>query len=114
MPAPTRPGEIPDDVGLDDLVEHVQRHASALFDHRHGTAPLGDTDRAGHALAELTYSAALSERALYGRWLVACEALDAGASQEQAAAAMGLDVVEFRAGVRTWAAGQLRYGWMNG
>lgn len=29
MPAPPRPGEIPHDVGLGDLVEHVQLHASA-------------------------------------------------------------------------------------
>ncbi|MCA1673792.1 MAG: hypothetical protein LC799_16845 [Actinobacteria bacterium] len=110
MPEPTRPGEIPYSMLLGDLVEHAQRHAAALFDHRLGIAALGDAQRGGHALAELAYTAALSQRALHGRWVVACEALDAGKSREQVAAAMGLDLDELHAGLRGWAHSQLRHG----
>ncbi|MCA1675888.1 MAG: hypothetical protein LC799_28180 [Actinobacteria bacterium] len=112
-PAPTRPGEIPHDVWLTELAEQQQRHAGALFDHRCGLAHLTDLQRAAHSLAELAYAAALSERALYGRWVVAVEALDARARHEQVAAAIGLDVDELHAGLRAWAHGQLRYGHMT-
>lgn len=71
---------------------------------------LNDAERAGHALAELACSAALSERALSGRWVVACEALDAGAGHEQVAAATGLEADELVAGLRGWANGQRRRG----
>jgi acyl transferase domain-containing protein len=107
---PTRPGEIPDDLGLVTLAEQAMRHGGALFDHRFGLAHLTDAERAGHSLAELAYSAALAERALFGRWIVACEALNAGAGHDQVAAAMGLDADELHAGLRAWAHGQLRYG----
>jgi hypothetical protein len=110
MSEPTRPGEIRDDVGLITLAEQAMRHAGALFDHRFGLAHLTDAERAAHSLAELAYSAALAERALYGRWVVAVEALNAGAGHEQVAAAMGLDADELHAGLRGWAAGQLRFG----
>lgn len=106
----TRPGEIPDDLGLVTLAEQAMRHGGALFDHRFGIAHLTDAQRAAHSLAELAYSAALAERALYGRWVVAVEALNAGAGHEQVAAAMGLDADELHAGLRGWAAGQLRFG----
>ncbi|HEX2296977.1 MAG TPA: hypothetical protein VHH34_00415 [Pseudonocardiaceae bacterium] len=110
MAEPTRPGGIPHSMLLGDLAEHAQRHAAALFDHRLGITSLGDTERGGHALAELAYTAALSERALHGRWVVVCEALDAGKNHEQVAAAMNLDVDELRAGLRSWARNQLRQG----
>jgi hypothetical protein len=84
MAEPTRPGEIPHSVSL--------------------------TDRAGHAVAELAYSAALAERALYGQWVCATEALSAGASHCRVADAMGLDVEELCAGLRSWARNQLRQG----
>lgn len=85
----------------------------ALVDHRYGIAPLSAAERAGHALAELAYTAALSERALYGRWVYAVEALSAGVGHARVAAAMGLDVEELRAGLRSWARGQLRQGLME-
>ncbi|HEX2297702.1 MAG TPA: hypothetical protein VHH34_04150 [Pseudonocardiaceae bacterium] len=110
MAEPTRPGEIPHSVSLTDLAGHAARHAAALFDHRYGIAPLTNAGRGGHCLAELAYTAALSERALHGRWVVACEALDAGASHGQVADAMGLDVEELCVGLRSWARNQLRQG----
>jgi hypothetical protein len=113
MAEPTRPGEIPHDVWLTELAQRQQRHAEALFDHRYGLAHLTDAQRVAHSLAELAYGAALSERALFGRWVVACEALNAGASTEQVAAAMGLDADELHAGLRAWAHGQLRFGHMT-
>lgn len=110
MPEPTRPGEIPDSVPLGDLLAAAQRHGGALFEHRYGIAPLADAERAGHALSELAYQHALSERVLYGRWVCAVEALDTGVSHDQVAAAMGLDVDELHTGLRNWARGQLRHG----
>ncbi|MGH3991045.1 MAG: hypothetical protein ACRDSN_01115, partial [Pseudonocardiaceae bacterium] len=110
MAEPTRPEEIGHSVGLADLVGHAERHAAALSMHRLGIAHLSDADRAGHAVAELAYTAALSDRALSGRWVMACEALDAGAGLEQVTAAMGLDADELPAGLRSWARGQLRHG----
>ncbi|HEX2301689.1 MAG TPA: hypothetical protein VHH34_24820, partial [Pseudonocardiaceae bacterium] len=88
-------------MSLTDLAGHAARHAGALFDHRYGIAPLTDADRAGHAVAELAYTAALSERALHGRWVLACEALDAGASHGQVADAMGLEIEELCVGLRS-------------
>lgn len=110
MTEPMRPGEIPYDLSLADLARHRDRHGAALFEHRYGIAPLNGQQRAGHALAELAYSHALAERVLFGRWVVAVESLEAGASHEQVAAAMGLDVDELRAGLRAWAHEQRRHG----
>lgn len=110
MADPQRPGQIPHDVGLVTLAQRQQEHRTALFDHRYGIEHLSDAQRAGHALAEMAYSTALSERALYGRWVVACEALDAGATHQQVATALGLDVEELRVGLRSWARSQHRLG----
>ncbi|HEX2301823.1 MAG TPA: hypothetical protein VHH34_25515 [Pseudonocardiaceae bacterium] len=107
---PPQPDQIPHDVGLVILAEQIHRHAAAVFDHRYRIATLTATERAGHCLAELAYRAALSERALYGRWVCATEALNAGAGREQVARAMGLEPDELRAGLRSWAAGQRRFG----
>ena len=107
---PTHPDQIPHDIGLVTLAEQIHRHAAAVFDHRYGITTLTDTERAGHCLAELAYRAALSERAPYGRWVCATEALHAGASREQVGRAMGLEPDELRAGLRHWAAGQRRFG----
>ncbi|MGH3599939.1 MAG: hypothetical protein ACRDQH_06630, partial [Pseudonocardiaceae bacterium] len=82
----------------------------ALVKHRHSVLSLSGPELAGHALAELAYSAALAERALSGRWVHAVDALDAGATHEQVAAATGLDVDELRTGLRSWAHNQLRAG----
>jgi hypothetical protein len=109
MADPTRPGEIPHEVRPAELVERQQRHVDALFDHRYGLAHLTDQQRARHCLAQLAYAAALAQRALHGRWIVATDALGAGAGHEQVAAAMGLDLAELHSGLRAWAQGQLRY-----
>ncbi|MGH3793264.1 MAG: hypothetical protein ACRDSP_00055 [Pseudonocardiaceae bacterium] len=113
MTDPTRPGDIPHGVGLRQLVDQMEEHRTALFFHRHGGAPLDGAALTAHCLADLAYGAALSERVLYGRWLVAVDALNAGASHDQVASAMGLDVDELIAGLRAWAHGQLRYGLMT-
>lgn len=113
MTDPIRPGEVPHSVSLAELAGHAHRHDAALFDHRHGMAPLTDQDRAGHALSALACRAALADRAQSGRWVLAVEALDAGATHAQVADAMGLDVEELHGGGRSWARAQLRLGLMS-
>ncbi|HEX2299680.1 MAG TPA: hypothetical protein VHH34_14400 [Pseudonocardiaceae bacterium] len=113
MAQPTRPDEIPGALTLIDLAEQRHRHAAALLEHRHGLAVLDGPEVAGHALAVLAYSTELSKRALYGRWVYATEALAAGASPDQVAAATDLTVDEFRTGLRSWADGQHRYGYLD-
>ena len=110
MSEPTRPGEIPHSAPLVELADNAVRHTGALFDHQCGIAALTDAGRVGHALAGLAYQHALAERALHGRWVMACEALDAGSTHGQVADAMGLDVEELCAGLRSWARTQLREG----
>lgn len=61
-----------------------------------------------HAVAALATQHALAERVLYSRWCNVRDALTFGATPEQVAAAMGLDVDEVALGLRSWADGQHR------
>lgn len=110
MSGPTRPGQIPYDTWLSQLAAGMERHTAALFEHRVGLTVLTDAELAGHALSELAYATALADRVLAGRWVVAIEALSAGATHEQVAAATDMGVDELVTGLRSWAEGQRRLG----
>lgn len=108
-PAPTSPAELPHTLGLTDLVAIYHRHVDPLVDAHHGLGPgLRPGELAGHAIAALAVQHALAERALYTRWVNVRDALRDGATVEQVATAMGLDVDEVTVGLRSWADGQLQ------
>ncbi|MDN5919686.1 MAG: hypothetical protein L0I76_32075 [Pseudonocardia sp.] len=104
---PARPGDVPALAPLGDVLSAVGRHRGRLVDAAHG---LGEPQPAGqvaaHAVAALATAHALAERLLDGRWTDAADALAHGATLDQVAAAMGLDVVELRVGMRSWADAQ--------
>ncbi len=90
MNFPTRPGDVPLNVPLRDLVVTYDRHALRIVEHRHGLGrPLTTEQRLDHALAALACQHALAERALQSRWSIATDALAAGASLDTVGAAMG-------------------------
>lgn len=109
MGEPTRPGEIPDSLGLVDLAELGMRYYDQLYREVFCPGP-GHAERGMYCLATLACQTALSERTLHSRWWIACEALGAGKSRGEVAAAIGLDVEELCAGLRSWARNQLRQG----
>ena len=109
MTAPRRPGDFPTLTSFDDLLATHHRHALALVNDRCQIGdPLTAEQVAEHTLADLAVTHALAERLLWHRWLTASEALAAGATLTEVADAMGLTVVEVRAGLRSWADGQAR------
>ncbi|MGH4020005.1 MAG: hypothetical protein ACRDT0_12380 [Pseudonocardiaceae bacterium] len=113
MPAadlPTRPGEVPDGVALAELADRYGECCYPLLAHRHGVGePLSAEQLAAHALAALAYGHALAERLSTGRWSISTDALSAGATVRQAAAAMGLESDELRMGLREWTSSRRRY-----
>ncbi len=112
MSLPTRPGDIPHNVPLRDLVVTYDRHALRIVEHRHGIGrPLTTERRLSHALAALAYQHALAERALHSRWSIATDALAAGASLDTVGAAMG--GLEVRFALIRWAHWQHREGLMD-
>ncbi len=115
MSLPTRPGDIPDNVPLRDLVVTYDRHALRIVEHRHGIGrPLTTERRLSHALAALAYQHALAERVLYSRCSIATDALAAGASLATVGAAMGgLESDEVRYALRRWASDQHLQGLME-
>ena len=115
MSLPTRPGDIPHNVPLRDLVVTYDRHALRIVEHRHGIGrPLTTERRLSHALAALAYQHALAERALYSRWSIATDALAAGASLDTVSAAMGgMATGELQFALRRWASDQHRQGLMD-
>ena len=65
---------------------------------------------ARHAVALLAVEHALADRVLVSRWVTVAEALTYGATIDQVAAGMGLDVDEVRVGLAGWADGQHQFG----
>lgn len=107
MIAPRRPGDVPTLAALADVIATIDRHRGALVNHRVGIGdPLGAEQVVTHALADLAVSHALADRLLWHRWLTVVEALTAGATLAEVAAACGLDVDEVQVGLRAWADGQ--------
>ena len=108
---PTRPGDVSEWASLPEIAHQYVTHGWALAAVRLGQ----DTGQPPEelresAIAALAYEHALAERALAGRWVNAAAALEYGASVEDVARAMGLDVEEVRVGLPSWADGQVRAG----
>lgn len=110
MSAPRTPADVPEETGLVALAEAVLAHSMALLDHRYGISdPLPAGEFVGHVLAELAISAVLADRVTRGRWVLVRDALAAGATVEQVAAAIGADVAGIRIGLGLWASNQRRF-----
>lgn len=110
---PTTPRDVPDST-FRDLIDAHLGHLAPLVDARHGIGePRPAVELARHAVAALAAAAALAERVLHSRWCTARDALVYGATVDDVAAGMGLDVDEIVMGLRAWADGQLREGLMT-
>lgn len=110
MSDPRTPADVPVMVHLGALADELAAHTMALVDHRHGLVPLTGERYVAHNLAALAYCTALGDRLLGGRWVHAREALAAGATVGQVAAAMGMEPDELCAGLVEWAEGQCWHG----
>jgi hypothetical protein len=90
---PTRPADLPYQLSYPCLAERVLAHEAHLVDARHDLGdPLSADELAAHALAALACQHALAERILWSRWCNTRAALTFGATVDQTAAAIGLDV----------------------
>jgi hypothetical protein len=108
---PTRPGEIPHTASLRQVLDALHLHQGRLVDARHGLGnPVPAEQLARHAVALLAIEHTLADRVLVSRWVTVAEALTYGATIDQVAAGMGLDVDEVRVGLAGWADGQHRFG----
>lgn len=110
----TRPGDL-HTVSLRELLDAWHSHIARLVDARHGLAhpPLPAGRLAHHALDALAVGEALAAGVLASRWVTVADALTNGATVAQVAEAMGLEVDEVVAGLRSWAHGQHRHGLMT-
>lgn len=105
---PTTPSDVPDST-YREIVEAHLSHVTFLVNAHHGIGePVPAAGLAVHAVSALATQHALAERVLQTRWASARDALTYGASADDTAAAMGLDVDELTFGLRSWAAGQFR------
>ncbi|OLT12244.1 hypothetical protein BJF78_24590 [Pseudonocardia sp. CNS-139] len=93
--------------GPEDLLQAWSGHGRALVYDRCGIERLTRTDAVRHALDELATGQALADYVTRGRWATVAQGLVYGATVSQVAVAMGLDVDEVAAGLRSWADGQL-------
>jgi hypothetical protein len=108
---PTRPGDIPHTAPLRQVLDTLHLHQGRLVDARHGIGdPVPAEQLARHAVALLAIEPALANRVLISRWVTVAEALTYGATIDQVATGMGLDVDEVRVGLAGWADGQHRFG----
>jgi hypothetical protein len=109
----TRPADLAG-ASLRELLDGYQAHLSALVYARHG---IGDPEPVGRlrtdALDVLACGQALVDQIHAGRWVTVAEALVYGAPLAHVAAAMGLEVDEVAAGLRSWADGQHRHGGLS-
>ncbi|OZM84090.1 hypothetical protein CFP66_06695 [Pseudonocardia sp. MH-G8] len=109
----TRPADLAG-APLRDLVEGYRLHVAALVNARHGVGrpePVGRL-RAS-ALDALTIAAAIAAQLAGDRWSNVVDALRLDASLEHVATAMGLEVDEVAAGLRSWADGQHQHAGMT-
>lgn len=106
---PSRPSDL-DGIGhlqpvLDSLYEHRARLAQARLG---GDPPEPGDQLAARAIAALATGRAIASRMLAERWADARDALAHGATVEQVASAMALDVADVRTGLRHWVKAQER------
>lgn len=113
MSGTTRPSDL-HAVSLRELLDAWHSHTGPLVDARHG---IGEPKPAGrlarHALDALAVGEALAQRMTSARWVTVTDALANGATVDLVAEAMGLEVDEVVAGLRSWASGQHRHGLMT-
>lgn len=107
---PTRPSDIAPDTSLVTLAERYYHHLWPVAGVRVQAEHLTRDEFTAHALAALSYQAALADRAEAGRWVTVVEALSAGLSVEQVAAATGAHPDDLPVFLASWAAGQRRHG----
>lgn len=106
----TRPGEL---LGASSrvLLDAFHDHIGRLVDARSGIGRQLSVGRLrAHALDALAVGEALAQQMLNMRWTNVLDALSYGATVDDTAAAMGLDVDEVQTGLRSWADGQFREG----
>lgn len=98
---------------LQQVAVERARHLDTLLRHQHVEA-LPAAQVAEHTLTVLALSEHLAREARASRWVYATEALAAGATPGQVAAAMGLrDEYALRVGLRDWAEQQVEHGLMS-
>jgi hypothetical protein len=99
---------------LRELLDAWHGHIGRLVDARHGIGdPLPPARLTRHALDGLATGQALADQLMASRWVTAADALTYGATLAQTATAMGLEVDEVTAGLRSWADGQHRHELMT-
>ena len=104
---PTTPHDVPNapyrEIS-DALVEHIR----FTYDAQHSGDAVPAADIAAHAVAALALQHALAGRILQSRWVTVRDALAYGATVDDVAAAMALDVDEVVVGLHNWAAARFR------
>jgi hypothetical protein len=104
-PQITRPDDLAG-ASLRELLDAWHSHVAPLVDARCNIGDLPAARLARHALAALAAGQALTDELMALRWVTVCDALRYGAPMRHVAGAMGLDVDEVAAGLRSWADGQ--------
>ncbi|MCX6463783.1 MAG: hypothetical protein NTW05_09340 [Pseudonocardiales bacterium] len=109
VPTPAAYHEIP----RRELLDQLAAAELVLVDSRHGIGtPRTPTDVRQAALGALAIARALAALLLRFEWVAQLDALRAGATLGEVAAACGLDVDEVLAGLRSRLAGQVEHGVM--
>jgi hypothetical protein len=112
-PIPTRPAD-PASTSLRDRLAGYESHLTPLVNTRLAG---GEPEQVGHlradALDALVYGQALCNRLPAMRSVTVAEALSYGAAVSHVAAALGLEIDEVAAGLRSWADGQHKHASMT-
>jgi hypothetical protein len=108
-PLPTRPDEVTADATVAELLAAYQRHLALAVMAR----AAADHD-ARHALAALAVGQAIVDSFAVERWPLVRDALEGGATADDAGAALGgLEVDEISAGLTSWAQREHRAGGLS-
>lgn len=110
MSKPTCPAEIPDETPIQRLTEAYWWKTETLVDHAEGVAPITPDSHRDVSIAALAYSAKITARLDSERWPLVVEALSTGASTDQVADALALDVDNVVGGLLHWADKQRQAG----
>lgn len=111
-PQITRPDDLAG-ASLRELLDAWHSHIAPLVDARYDIGDLSSGRLARYALDALAAGQALTDELMAMRWVTAVDALTYGAPMRHVAGAMGLDVDEVTAGLRSWADGQHEHAGMT-
>lgn len=106
-----RPSDVHPDWPLRRVAAVYSEHVLRLRHYHHGigqSAALPPHRVIGHAITALAAGTELVDRVSTLRWSLAVDALGHGATHEETAAAMGIDIAQLRIGIGEWADGLLR------